>query len=95
MKLKRILGSIVIISTMIMGSLLTVSASTTHEHTYAGNYSYEEAYSRDETCLSHEACTMHIQYMNVFDSCTSCGFRTYVRTEMRIRHEIPLIDRLF
>lgn len=94
MKVKKVLISI-ICCMMILGSVLTVSAAVSHEHTYGGNYSYEEVYMKTYVCPSHEACELRVHYMNVFDSCTSCGFRTYVKTEQRVEHYIPLIDIYF
>ncbi len=94
MKVKKIFASI-ILSTAIIGNALTVSAATTHEHNYERHFSYEEAYAYDEICSEHPACKIHHQFMNVFDSCTVCGFRTFVKTEERIQHQVRLIDDLF
>lgn len=93
MKIKRVFAGI--LSTIILGGALTVSAATTHEHTFEGHYSYEEAYCTNQACNVHYECTIRTQYLNVFDSCTSCGFRTYVKTEMKVMHIVTILDKPF
>lgn len=94
MKMKKIIAGI-LFSIMVIGYTLVASAATTHEHNYAGNYSYEEVYSESVTCNQHEDCKIRTQYLNVFDTCTSCGFRTYIRTETKVMHVITILDSPF
>ncbi len=85
----------ILFNIMMFVSVLTVSAATTHEHNYEGHYSYEKVYSYDTPCNIHDDCKIRKEYYNVFDSCTSCGFRTLVKTEEKELHVITIIDRPF